>query len=201
VGQWKASGIKSGFEGVSFKLAKGKKSFQLKSGLLGRHQIGPLAAAAVIADGLGLTKKEIEAGIAKTVPFEHRMMPRQLGGAWLIDDTYNGNIDGIKAGLALLRELPGKRKMYVTPGLVDQGIETGRVHNELGRLIARANPNKVFLMKNSVTELIKSGLEEGGFKGEVQVENDPLGFYTGIEHIVASGDVVLMQNDWTDNYN
>jgi hypothetical protein len=57
------------------------------------------------------------------------------------------------------------------------------------------------LMKNSTTEFIRRGLEQEGYKGELQIEDHPLDFYANLEHMVASGDVVLMQNDWTDNYN
>jgi UDP-N-acetylmuramoyl-tripeptide--D-alanyl-D-alanine ligase len=199
-GAWKVSNVKVGFDGVKFKLAKGKHHLNLHSGLLGRHQIGPLAAVAAIADELGLTKAQTEKGIAETAPFEHRMQPRRLGSAWIIDDTYNGNIDGIKAGLALLKELPARRKIYVTPGLVDQGVETKAVHEEMGRLIAAANPHRVVLMENSVTKHIQAGLKEGRYDGQIELESDPLGFYTGMEHLVAAGDVWLLQNDWTDNY-
>jgi UDP-N-acetylmuramoyl-tripeptide--D-alanyl-D-alanine ligase len=197
---WKISGIKVGFDGVRFAMSKGGKKISLHSGLLGRHQVGPLAAVAAIADSMGLHKKDIEEGVSKTVPFEHRMQPRPLGGAWIIDDTYNGNIDGIKAGLALLKELPAQRKIYVTPGLVDQGVEALRVHHAMGRLIADANPDRVVLMENSARPAIEAGLKDGGYQGEVQIEHDPLNFYTGLEHFVAAGDVWLLQNDWTDNY-
>lgn len=200
VGSWKVSNVRVGFEGVSFQMKHGGKTLHLKSGLLGRHQVGPLAAVAAIADHLGLTPKQIEDGITKTTAFEHRMYPRPLGGAWIIDDTYNGNIDGIKAGLALLKELPGKRKVYVTPGLVDQGVETERVHREIGKLIAEVSPDRVVLMENSVTHFIEEGAREAGYVGELQVEDDPLGFYTGMEHFLAAGDVWMLQNDWTDNY-
>jgi hypothetical protein len=44
------------------------------------------------------------------------------------------------------------------------------------------------------------GLTEAKFKGELRIEPHPLKFYTGIEHFVAHGDVVLMQNDWSDAY-
>lgn len=201
VAGWKISSISVGFEGVKFALSHGDKKLKLHSGLLGRHQIGPLAAVAVIADKLGLTKQQIETGIAKTVSFEHRMQPRHIRGAWIIDDTYNGNIDGIKAGLALLSELPAKRKIYVTPGLVDQGAETERVHVEMGKLIASANPDKVVLMDNSVTSYIRRGIDEAGYEGEISIEDNPLDFYTNIDQFLASGDVLMMQNDWTDNYN
>lgn len=200
VGEWKVSDIHVDFAGTRFRMTKKGKSLQLKSGLLGRHQVGPLAAVVAIADSVGLNTKQIEEGVAKTKSFEHRMHARSLRGAWIIDDSYNGNIDGIRAGLALLSELPAKRKIYVTPGLVDQGVETERVHREMGELIARTNPDKVVLMKNSVTAHILRGLESKGFKKEVVIEDNPLEYYTNLEHFIAAGDVVLMQNDWTDNY-
>src|SRR6185503_13001801 len=110
--------------------------------------------AAALAHQFGLSKAQIKAGIAATKPFEHRMEPYQLAGAWVIDDSYNGNIDGIRAGTQLLKDLPAKRKIYVTPGLVDQGQESGKIHEEMGRLIASARPDMVVLMEHSVTASI-----------------------------------------------
>jgi UDP-N-acetylmuramoyl-tripeptide--D-alanyl-D-alanine ligase len=200
-GEWKAYEAKVEVTGISFRLWKGKRILDLTSGLLGRHQIGPLSAVAVIAHELGLKKEEIESGVAKTNAFEHRMQPRNIGNAWVIDDTYNGNIDGIQAGLKLLKELPAKRKIYVTPGLVDQGVETERVHWKMGKLIAETKPDKVVLMDNSVTDFILEGLAKNDYKeNKVEIIEDPLEFYTNLSHFVAAGDLVLMQNDWTDNY-
>jgi len=197
---WKVSKLELSPSVTSFKLAKGKHSLQLTSGLLGRHQVGPLSIAAALALELGLTDEQVIAGIAKARPFEHRMQPYQLGGAWIIDDTYNGNLEGIRAGTRLLAGVEAKRKLYVTPGLVDQGRQTKPVHLEVGELIAAAQPDMVVLMQNSVTKYIQEGLAKGEYAGEVYVEADPLHFYTNLEHFVAAGDVVLMQNDWTDNY-
>ncbi len=201
VGSWRVKNVKVSSSGLSFTLQKNKITLNLSSQLLGSHQVGPLAAVAVIAHQLGLSAEQIEAGIAKTKPFDHRMQPRNLNGALLIDDTYNGNIDGVRAGLQLLKDLPAKRKLYVTPGLVDQGVETEAVHLELGRLIAEANPDRVVLMENSVTKLIMQGLESANYEGQVYTESNPLEFYTNIDQFLAAGDVALLQNDWTDNYN
>lgn len=197
---WKVEDAAVSLDGTSFTLKKGGESIKLHSQLVGRHQIGPLAAAAALARELGLSKQHIQAGIAATQPFEHRMRPYVLGGAWIIDDTYNGNIEGIRAGTALLHELPAKRKVYVTPGLVDQGKDTVRIHEEMGQLIARAKPDMVVLMRHSVTPFIQKGLELAGYEGELLLESDPLNFYSNLELFVAAGDVVLMQNDWPDNY-
>lgn len=197
---WKISGVRVNLDGTRFVMQKGGEKLELHSELLGRHQVGPLAFAAALAAEFGLSKKDIKAGIAKTTPFDHRMQPYPLNGAWIIDDTYNGNIEGIRAGTTLLQELPGKRKIYVTPGLVDQGKQSAAIHHEMGQIIAKAHPDIVVLMKHSVTKHIRKGLEDAHFKGEVIVEDDPLNFYTNLNLFVATGDLVVMQNDWPDNY-
>lgn len=197
---WRVGGVKVSIDGTHFTLEKGQQKLKLHSGLLGRHQLGPLSLAAALADEFGLSSEQITAGIAETNPFEHRMQPYLLAGGWIIDDTYNGNIEGIRVGTELLKKLSAKRKIYVTPGLVDQGKETERVHVQMGELIAAAQPDLVVLMKNSATEFIKKGLMSAGFSGELQVEAKPLEFYTNLSEFLAAGDLVLMQNDWTDNY-
>jgi len=197
---WKISGIRVNLDGTRFTMQKGKDKLDLQSAILGRHQVGPLALVAALAHEFGLTPPQIQAGIAKTKPFEHRMEPYQLGGAWIVDDTYNGNIEGIRSGLQLLKALPGRRKIYVTPGLVDQGKESPAIHQTMGRLIAEARPDMVVLMQHSVTADIQKGLDAAGYAGELLIETDPLNFYTNLQLFVASGDVVLLQNDWPDNY-
>lgn len=198
---WRISDITVGLDGVRFTMRRSKETMHLASKLLGRHQVAPLALVAALARELGLSKLQIETGVAKTQPYEHRMQPRTIGGAWIIDDTYNGNIEGVRVGLTLLKELSAdRRKIYVTPGLVDQGAETESVHVSMGQLIADAAPDIVVLMKNSVTAHILEGLNDRQFKGEVKIADDPLRFYTNLDQFVASGDVVLLQNDWTDNY-
>lgn len=197
---WNVSHIEVGITGLRFTLSKGARHMKLHSGLLGRHNIGPLSLAAALAAEFGMSDELITTAIAKTAPFEHRMQPYQLGGAWIIDDTYNGNIEGIRAGTELLKSLPAKRKLYVTPGLVDQGAETQSIHEEMGRLIAMSGADQVVLMQNSVTAYIEAGLKRAGFKGELVIDPDPLSFYTNLSQFVAAGDLVLMQNDWPDNY-
>lgn len=197
---WKVSHVQLNTTNTSFTMSKGKQKLELTSGLLGSHQIGPLVVAVALGLELGLSEAQVKAGVQKTVPFEHRMQPYELSGACVIDDTYNGNIEGIRVGLNLLKSLNAKRKIYVTPGLVDQGRESKQIHRQIGELIAAAKPDLVVLMKNSVMPDIKAGLEVGKYEGELREEVDPLEFYTNLKHFLAVGDIVLLQNDWPDNY-
>jgi len=197
---WQVKDVSLNIEGLKFKLVKGKRTLNLSSSLIGRHQIGPLSLVAVLSLELGLSDKQVEKGIAQAQVYEHRMQPYKLNEAWIIDDTYNGNLEGIRAGTALLKELKADRKIYITPGLVDQGKDTKKIHEEVGQLIASAEPDIVVLMENSVTEYIEAGLNKSSYKGQIDRQSDPLFFYTNLSDFVASGDLVLMQNDWTDNY-
>lgn len=200
IADFKIINIKSSLEGLSFDLVGKKSKLHLKSALLGRHQIAPLALVAYLALKLDIKPKDIEQKIASLKAYEHRMDPYKLSGATIIDDTYNGNIEGLRAGLELLKELKAKRKVYITPGLVDQGKLTKKIHQELGLLIAKANPDEVVLMSNSVTKYIQEGLKKANFKNKISIQEDPLFYYQNLANFVAKGDLVLMQNDWTDNY-
>ena len=200
VNAWTVTNITVSLDSTSFTATQDKIALHVRSGLLGRQQVGPLVACIDIAQRLGLTPKQISAGIAKTVPFEHRLQPRQLAGAWIIDDTYNGNSDGVAAGLGWLAAVPARRRVYVTPGLVEQGDKTAEVHQAIGRHIA-AVADVVVLIQNSATSSLRQGLQDAHFSGELTVVTDPLKFYSNLDQFVAAGDVVLMQNDWTDNYN
>lgn len=200
VNDWTVSKVSVQPRGMEFYIQSGHKKLNLQTGLLGRHIIGPLALAVALAHELGLSNKQIISGVAKTKPFEHRMQARQLQGAWIIDDTYNGNLEGMLAGLELLKELQAKRKIYVTPGLVDQGEETEKVHKEIGKAIVEAKLDKVVLMQNSITKFITGELKRFGYGGELEICEDPLEYYSGFEYTLAAGDIVMLQNDWTDNY-
>lgn len=199
VNGWRVSEIKTDISGTSFIAKKDEKMIMAHTGIIGAHNVGIITVVIDIADSLGLSPKQITDGIAKTVPFEHRMQPRNLHGAWIIDDTYNGNTDGIKTGLLLLKELKAVRRIYVTPGLVEQGSKTKKIHQKIGEQIAKV-ADVVVLVQNSVTDYIFEGLQKAKFNGKLIIIDDPLEFYTNLEHFVANGDVVLMQNDWTDNY-
>lgn len=196
---WQIHGQQTGIEGTSFTMKRDRDTLAIRTSLIGLHIIPVAAAVAAIAKRYGLTNEQVETGFQNVLPFEHRMQPRPVHGAWVIDDTYNGNSEGVKAGLEFLKDSGAKRRVYVTPGLVEQGDQTESIHKTIGKQIAES-ADRVYLMKNSVTDFIIAGLKSKKFDGDLLIIDDPLDFYQNLELYVAAGDVVLMQNDWTDNY-
>ena len=191
----------TGLSGTSFVLHAGSRAMHVRSRLLGLHHIGPLAVAADIAFGLGLSAEQVEKGIANTKPFEHRLEPiTDAQGVTTLDDSYNGNPDGVRALILFLSSLRGIRRWYVTPGLVEMGARREEVHREIGRQLARAGIEKVVLIRNSVTPFIARGLEEAHYSGEVMWFERALDAFAALPNLTVKGDVVLLQNDWPDQY-
>ena len=201
VNGWKILNPKTDLSGTSFILKKDNIEIKMESGLLGLHQIGPLSAAADMAFLLGLTPEQIQKGVKKTKPFDHRLEPKMdSSGVITLDDSYNGNPDGAGAVIDFLASLKNHRRFYVTPGLVEMGFRIDVVHKEIGDKLAKAQIEKVILIKNSVTPYIERGLKEAGFKGEIRWFNDALSAFNALPSLTVKGDIVLLQNDWPDQY-
>lgn len=187
---------KTDLNGLSFKF----RNSDFKSKLLGIHQIGPLVCAIEIALSLGLSMEQIQKGVAKTKPFSHRLEPKtDSSGVIIIDDSYNGNPDGVRVAIDFLKSISGRR-FYITPGLVEMGAKTKEVHLEIGKMLALAKIEHIVLIRNSVTGYIEEGLKDNDFKGELIWFDSALEAYNSIPSITISGDVVLLQNDWPDQY-
>ncbi|MCR4325801.1 MAG: UDP-N-acetylmuramoyl-tripeptide--D-alanyl-D-alanine ligase [Patescibacteria group bacterium] len=201
-GAWGIDDAKTVLSGTTFKLTKRDDgSCDAASGLLGLHMLGPLALASDIASKLGLSNEEVVRGIAKTKPFAHRLEPKDWGdGVTFLDDSYNGNPDGVKAVIDFLASLKSHRRWYVTPGLVEMGARTEEVHRAIGRQLAEAGIERIVLIRDSVTPYIEKGLHEAGYKGVVTWYDDMPQALQAIRHGTAAGDIVLIQNDWPDQY-
>ncbi len=205
---WKVEAAQTGLDGTTVDFSHAPEggpvgagtAMRVQSKLLGLHNVGPIAAAADIASRLGLSDEEIRHGISHTKPFEHRLQPRVDGGVTMIDDSYNGNPDGARVAIEFLKGLEGHRRWYVTPGLVETGTSKEEVHKAIAHELAEAKIEKVVLVRDSVTPFIEQGLKERGFSGEVIWFDDALAAYRALPTMTVAGDVVLIQNDWPDQY-
>ncbi len=197
---WEVSGTHTDLSGTTFTLSNDMSTFNVKTKLLGLHMIGPLVVSADIAQKLGLTISQIERGIGKTKPFAHRLEEKKWGeGVTFLDDSYNGNPDGVRAAIEFLSTLPGRR-FYVTPGLVEAGARAEEVHEDIGRQLARAQIERVVLVRTSMTPFVELGLKAAHFRGEIVWHDDMPAALAALRADSLPGDIILVQNDWPDQY-
>lgn len=102
--------------------------------LAGRHNVYNALAAAAAAMAAGASLAQVSAGLGAVRSVAGRLQFRALlGGAWLIDDTYNANPSSAHAALEVLSELPGRRWL-VLGDMAELGRFAGASHEELGTL-------------------------------------------------------------------
>lgn len=199
---WKVEGPETDLSGVNFVLKNNKgEGIVVRSKLLGLHQVGPLSVSAHIAQSLNIKLENIELGLKKTKSFEHRLELREEnGGITIIDDSYNGSPDGVKAAISFLSLIKNKRRFYITPGLVEMGDKTKDIHKNVGKQLEEAKIEKVVLIRNSVTPFIEQGLKESNFQGDIIWFESALEAFSSIPKQTINNDLLLYQNDWPDNY-
>lgn len=174
---------------------------QVKIFLLGEYVLGDISAVVKLAKSLGLSAEEIKKGVEKIRPIEHRLQPIQSAADVLvIDDAYNGNSAGVAEAIKVLSRFPDRRRIYITPGLVETGKRVAGVHTKIGQELASV-ADLVILIQNSVTPYIAEGLAEEGYSKEkiLWYKTAPEA-HEDLKNILKPGDVILFQNDWGDQY-
>ncbi len=191
--------------------------------LLGEYALGDVDAAVKIAKSLMMNGQEIIAGINKIKPVEHRLEPiKSAGNILVIDDAYNGNPDGVREAIKVLSRFINRRKIFITPGLVEMGKASSEVHKQIGKELAGV-ADVVVLIKNSVTSWIEEGInsssviarseatKQSGNRSPRSSEsslamtrivwfNTAQEAHSSLSIVLKPGDVVVFQNDWGDQY-
>lgn len=174
----------------------------LSTKLLGHYAIGTSIAATILGKELGLSHTQIQKGINDLEPVPHRLQPmwNKENNVLIIDDSFNGNPAGVREAIETLAKFKNRRKIVLTPGLVEIGSETREVHENIGKQLAKV-ADKVLLIQNSVTDYILKGLQTAKFNhANIIVFPTTQEAHASLGQILQPNDVILFQNDWPDNY-
>ncbi len=124
---WDEEGFRSEF---SVQTPDGGLRIRLR--LAGEHNRMNALAAIAAALVLGVSRADIEAGLASLRPVAGRLYSRRgRGGMRVIDDSYNANPDSVRMAIALLQQAPGRR-VLVLGDLGELGVDAPALHEELG---------------------------------------------------------------------
>ncbi|NLC32843.1 MAG: UDP-N-acetylmuramoyl-tripeptide--D-alanyl-D-alanine ligase [Clostridiales bacterium] len=196
-----AEDVISGYEGSSFNLCfKDGTRLRCTTDLIGEHNINNILLSAIVARYLGLSDMQIKRGISSLQSVTARLKPqKQADGSIVINNGFNANPHSSRASLKMLSTFPG-RKIVVTPGYIELGSKEHSFHLEFGEHLAQV-ADMVLLIGPRRTRPIHEGLVSKGFD-----EENILAFKSLKEAqaylggILASGDVVLYENDLPDQY-
>lgn len=173
-------------EGTDFDLHLDGETFHFHTSVLGGFQTININAAILIAREMGMSASEIVEAVASLKSVEHRLERIDAGGKIILDDGYNGNIDGMLEGVRLCSLHEG-RKVIVTPGLVES---TPELNSQLISAI-----NGVFDIA-----IITGQLNAVQFEKELKVHQviklaDKSQMVKVLGEVTRAGDIILFAND------
>jgi UDP-N-acetylmuramoyl-tripeptide--D-alanyl-D-alanine ligase len=179
-----------GWEGYDVTLNFFKDSFNVKTNLLGRHNLYNILSASSIAYLVGITPAQIKNAIESFKPYSMRFKPiRTSQGYTVVDDAYNANPSSVKWAVDTLSSLPCSGKRIVILGdMKELGDKTAYYHEEIGRFLRESNVDSIALIGEEVKGILKA-LNNG----RARLFDDKPSLINYIKHQITGGDVVLIK--------
>ena len=174
--------ITSTLDGVCFTL----DNIRYCANILGAFNAINLAAAIKVAKALNVSEESIQQALKELEPVAHRLQKIEAGGKIIIDDSFNGNIDGMMEAFSLANSY-NSRKVLITPGLVEVddklNIEVAKKANEIFDIIVVTGELNYDIFKEYIDESKLIHLK------------DKSNFEEFLAKTTKSGDLILFAND------
>jgi UDP-N-acetylmuramoyl-tripeptide--D-alanyl-D-alanine ligase len=185
---------------MRFDVSDGEQTVTVRTRLIGRHLLPNILIALAIGRELGVELRTGAARVGAVQPVGHRLAVSEVDGKLLIDDAYSSNVDGARAAIALLAELPAERRFLVTPGIVELGAVEAERNRELGAWAA-AVCDTLLVVGVTPGRYVHEGALAAGMPPERAISCASLAASQEYlrEH-TRPGDAVLFENDLPDNY-
>jgi UDP-N-acetylmuramoyl-tripeptide--D-alanyl-D-alanine ligase len=115
--------FQSTLEGLCFDMRIKEEWYSFKAPILGKINIENIVAAIEVALEFGIPPQKIVEDVTNLKPVPHRLHRIDAGGKIIIDDSFNGNFEGVSAAIELAAQHTTGKKVIVTPGLVESTDE------------------------------------------------------------------------------
>ncbi|MBP3766516.1 MAG: UDP-N-acetylmuramoyl-tripeptide--D-alanyl-D-alanine ligase [Bacilli bacterium] len=198
----KAENIKLSNTGSTFDVVfKGDKTkYKFETKLLGKANIYNILAGIALGHELGLTIKQLQAGVKRVNTIEHRLELKKYYDINIIDDAYNSNPVGAKMALDVLKLMPGKR-IVVTPGMIEMGSMQKELNHKFGEQIADAVDEVILVGKNQTKDIYEGIISKKFKKDKIHIINDVKEAFPMMQQLKEKDTYVLLENDLPDIFN
>jgi len=116
--------LNSNLNGVSFELELDGEIHKFHAPLLGAFNATNLTACILVAKELGVKIEDIQKRMKNLKQVDHRLQKIEAGGKIIIDDSFNGNLEGMLSSYELVKSYDQGNRVLITPGVVESDKET-----------------------------------------------------------------------------
>lgn len=176
---------------------------QVTSGLVGRHHVPNILAAAAAASAAGIESGLIADTLSGLGAISRHRMERteRADGVTVINDAYNANPESMLAALQLLAEIERgnahsepRRTWAVLGEMLELGEDSITEHDRLGRMAVRLNISKTVVVGQGAKPIHSAAVQEGSWGDEAywfETADEAEAF---LNQNVQAGDVVLFKS-------
>lgn len=166
---------------------------RFKTRLAGDWQQENIQAALVVCDFLKLTRRKVYGQLAKLEqPALVLEIKKGIKGSKIIDDSYSANPTGFLAAIDLLKKTPAKEKILITPGIIELGKASDKIHKKIGQQAGKIC-NKIFLTKPDFEVPIKKGITKNKPDDFVEVEKDEVELLEKLKPFLGKRTAILLE--------
>jgi UDP-N-acetylmuramoyl-tripeptide--D-alanyl-D-alanine ligase len=191
---WQARNIRLDRQGATFQVATPHADYagEYRIALLGSHQVVNALFALAVGVEFGLSRAEIERGLAGCKAPGMRLQLRDLNGVRVLDDAYNANADSMLAALQTLQDLPGKgRRVAVLGDMAELGAQSEAAHEEVGRRAAETGVGQLIVVGRMAPVMARAARSAG--LNRVLEFPDVESAATALKSILKTGDTLLLK--------
>lgn len=174
---------------------KGKRTTCTAS-LFGKALIANLGAAFTAACHLGADSSYAASMLPHLNTVDNRLRVENAGGITYIHDAYNSNPSGFESALDVLQEMPGLRKILITPGMIELGTLQYSENERLASYAASKGVDMALIVGTTNQLALQKGLSKT--KNHLFKTRDEA--FAFLKSIREEGDVILIENDLPDLY-
>jgi len=177
--------IKSTLDGISFEVKLNDKIEKFETSLLGNFNTINILASLHIAKEF-MSIDELKKAVKELKGVKHRLQKIEAGGKLIIDDSFNGNLEGMISSYELASSYKG-RKVIITPGIVESSDEA---NIKLAKKIDKIFDLVILTGKTNTKTLSKyiKNSEKIVLKDKSKIEKI-------LQEQTYSGDLILFSND------
>ncbi len=161
----------------------------------GRHYLASALAAVAVGRIFGMRDVEISRGLCEFEPPPMRCQITRIGGATIIDDSYNASPVAMRAALELLRDInaPGRR-IVVCGDMRELGDAAGRLHQHLGdQIVTLCGADLLVACGQHSGEVVEGARRAGMPTSRAVAVTNVEQLFTHCQEVVRPGDVVLVK--------
>lgn len=133
--------------------------------MLGRHHAINAVAALAVAREAGVAMEKAIPALEAQVAGDRRGEVIVIGGATIVNDSYNSNPEALKSMIATLAARPvtekGARRILIAGEMLELGDYAAALHAECGRAAAEAGIDLVVGVRGNAVHLARAAAEAG----------------------------------------